>query len=221
MSKRDYYLSLFSGFLIGLLTLPVLKAANTDFYSKIEFIIIPFSLIMTPASLAISKAISHRISIIWQIAKFVVTGILNTLVDWGTLTLLIFSFRKYINVEPTYNIISGIAIYSLYKSTSFVVAMINSYYWNKYWTFSKPNTRKAKTEFLQFLVASTIGFAINVGTATCVFSYVRLESFHIDQWGLIGAGFGTLFGLTLNFLAYKFIVFRYQPNHERVTMMIV
>ena len=55
---------------------------------------------MTPSWLAISKAIGHRISIIWQIAKFIDIGILNTLVDWGTLILLMFSFRNYIKIEP-------------------------------------------------------------------------------------------------------------------------
>jgi putative flippase GtrA len=155
--------------------------ANADFYFKIKFIIIPLFLIVTPAWLAISKAISHRIAIIWQIAKFVDIGILNTLVDW-TLILLMSSFRNYIKIEPTYNIIFGIAIYSLYKSISFVVATINSYYWNKYWTFSQGDTKRAKTEFFQFLIASTIGFGINVAVSSYVFSYVRLGSFHINQW---------------------------------------
>jgi putative flippase GtrA len=208
MPRRDYYLGFLSGFLIGLLALPVLKTANTDLFLRIEYIVIPFFLIGTPAGLAIVKAISHRVAIIWQIGKFVVIGILNTLVDWGTLTLLILSFRKYINVEPTYNIISGITIYSFYKSTSFVVAVINSYCWNKYWTFAEPNFKRVNTDFFQYLVASIIGLGINVGGSTYVFSYVKPISFNIDQWALIGAGFGTLLALTWNFLVYKFIVFK-------------
>jgi putative flippase GtrA len=208
MSRRDYYLGFLSGFLIGLLALPVLKTANTDLFVRIEFIVIPFFLIGTPAGLAIVKTISHRVAIIWQIGKFVVIGILNTLVDWGTLTLLILCFRNYINVEPTYNIISGITIYSFYKSTSFVVAVINSYCWNKYWTFAEPNFKRVNNDFFQYLVASIIGLGINVGGSTYIFSYVKPISFHIDQWALIGAGLGTLLALTWNFLVYKFIVFK-------------
>lgn len=208
MTRRDYYLGFLSGFLIGLLALLVLKTANTDLFLRIEFIVIPFFLIGTPAGLAIVKAISHRVAIIWQIGKFVVIGILNTLVDWGILTLLILSFRKYINVEPTYNIISGITIYSFCKSISFVVAVINSYCWNKYWTFTEPNFKRVNTDFFQYLVASIIGLGINVGGSTYVFSYVKPISFNIDQWALIGAGFGALLALTCNFLVYKFIVFK-------------
>jgi putative flippase GtrA len=210
MTRRDYYLGFLSGFLSGLLTLPVLKTANIDLFSRIEFIVIPFFLIGMPAGLVIVKAISHRVAIIWQIGKFVLIGILNTLLDFGTLTLLILSFRKYINVEPTYNIISGITIYSFYKSTSFVAGVINSYCWNKYWTFAEPNFKTANTDFFQFLVASIIGLGINVGGSTYVFSYVKPISFNIDQWALIGAGFGTLLALTWNFVAYKFIVFKNQ-----------
>jgi putative flippase GtrA len=208
MTKRDYHLSLLSGLLIGVLASPVLKVVQADLYIKVEFII-PFFLIATPAGLAIAKAISRRVSIIWEIGKFIVIGILNTLVDWGTLVLLTLFFRKYLKIEPTYTIISGVAIYSLYKSISFVAAVINSYYWNKCWTFSNHSAEKAKGDFINFLIASTIGFRVNVGVSTYVFSCVRLESFNSDQWGLIGAGWGTLLGLTWNYLAYKFIVFRY------------
>ena len=208
MSRRDCYIGSLSGFLIGLLTLPVLKTANTDLFLKIEYIVIPFFLIGTPAGLAIVKAISHRVAIIWQIGKFVVVGILNTLVDWGTLTLLILSFRKYIDVEPTYNIMYGITIYTCYKSTSFVAAVINSYYWNKYWTFAEPNGKSANTDFFKFLVASIIGLGINVGGSTYVFGYVKPISFNIDQWALIGAAVGTLLALTWNFFIYKCIVFK-------------
>jgi putative flippase GtrA len=208
MTTRDYYLGFLSGFLIGLLSLTVLKTANTDLFLRIKFIIIPFFLIGTPAGLMIVKAISHRVAVIWQLGKYVAVGILNTLVDWGTLTLLILFFRNYLNVEPTYNIISGIAIYSFYKSTSFVAAVINSYCWNKYWTFVEPNFKKATTDFFQFFLASIIGLGINVGSSAYVFSYVKPTSFNIDQWALIGAGFGSMLALTWNFLAYKLIVFK-------------
>jgi len=208
MSRRDYYLGFLSGFLIGLLALPVLKMVNTGLFLRIEFILVPFFLILTPTALAIVKAISHRVAIAWQIAKFAVTGILNTLVDWATLTLLIFSFRNYANLEPTYNVISGITIYSFYKSTSFVVAVINSYCWNKYWTFAEPNSEKPNADFFHFFVASAIGLGINVGCSTYVFSYLRPKSFNVDQWALIGAGLGTLLALTWNFLVYKCVVFK-------------
>jgi putative flippase GtrA len=209
MTKRDYSLSLVSGLLIGVLALPVLKMARTDLYSKVAFIIIPLSLIGIPAGLTICKVLSRRAPVIWEVGKFVVIGLLNTLADWGTLALLTASFREYLGVEPTYSIIPGIASYSLYKSTSFVVAVINSYYWSKYWTFLRPNIKRTRTDFLKFFIASAIGFGINVGVSTYVFSYIRPGSFTIDQWGLIGAAFGTLFGLTWNFFAYKFMVFRY------------
>jgi len=208
MNRKDYFLGSFCGFLIGLLALPVLKMANAELFLRIQFIVIPFFLIGTAVWLAIAKALSHRVTITWEIGKFVVIGTLNTLVDWGILTLLILFFRKFINIEPSYNIISSITIYSFYKSMSFIIAMINSYFWNKYWTFAIPTFKRTNNEFFHFLVASIIGLGINVGVSTYVFSYVRPISFNIDQWALLGAVLGTFLALTWNFLTYKFMVFK-------------
>ncbi len=165
-------------------------------------------MIGTPAGLAVAKTISHRYSIVWQIGKFLVIGTLNTLVDWGTLMLLTFSLRNHFNIDSKYSIISGIPIYSFCKSTSFVVAVINSYYWNKNWTFSEGLAIKTNADFCQFLLATIVGFGINVGVSAYIFGYIKPGSFNVDQWGLIAAAFGTLLGLGWNFLVYKFVVFR-------------
>src|SRR4030066_1752733 len=90
MPKKDYYLSLLAGFLIGLLLLPVLKAAKQELYEKLFIAIIPFFLIGTPLGIAVAYRIGRKISVIWQIAKLGVIGVLNTLVDLGTLSLLVF-----------------------------------------------------------------------------------------------------------------------------------
>src|SRR3989344_2662710 len=99
--------------------------------------------------------------IIRQAIKFVLVGILNTLVDLGVLNLLIFA--------------SGIASgfgYSAFKGISFTVAVINSYFLNKFWTFKMRETEGVKREFAQFFIVSLIGFGINVGVASFVVNVV-------------------------------------------------
>jgi len=211
MTKKDYYLSLLAGFLIGLLLLPVLKAAKPELYNKLFIAIIPFFLIGTPLGTAIAHRIGKRISAIWQIAKFAVIGVLNTLVDLGTLSLLIFLFRKILGIESKDIIfpLLGITFYSIYKSVSFIAANINSYYWNKYWTFEHNIKEKTRPEFLQFFAVSIIGFLINVTVASIVFKSVApFSGFNSDQWGLIGGAAGSILGLVWNFIGYKFIVFK-------------
>ena len=207
MSKKDYFLSFLAGFLIGLLFLPVLYAAKPELYAKFSLFIIPFFVIATPFGLAITHLVSKKIAVIWQVGKFGVTGVLNVLVDMGTLSLLTFIFRNYFSVDSKtvlLGFLSFLTFYSIFKSISFIVANINSYLWNKYWTFGQESGKS--TEFIQFFIVSVVGFLINVLVASLVFKSV--SGFSTDQAGLIGAAAGSIAGLAWNFLGYKFIVFK-------------
>lgn len=207
MSKKDYYLSLLAGLLIGLLLLPILKAAKPDLYDKFSLFIIPLFFIATPFGLAIFHMIARKISVFWQLGKFGVTGVLNFCIDLGVLSLLIFFFQAYFSVDSKAVVFSGLAFftfYSIFKGTSFIIANINSYFWNKYWAFEKGGDKKS--EFVQFFIVSIIGFVVNVLVASLVFKSVA--GFSVNQAGLIGAVIGSIAGLAWNFIGYKFIVFK-------------
>jgi putative flippase GtrA len=207
MSKKDYYLSFLAGLLIGLLFLPVLSAAKPDLYGKINLFIIPFFFLATPFGLVIAHMISQKIAVIWQIGKFGVTGVLNVLVDLGVLSILTFFFRTYFSIDSkasVFTALSLITFYSIFKSISFIIANINSYFWNKHWTFHKEGGKS--TEFFQFFIVSVVGFIVNVIVASLVFKSVA--GFSVDQAGLIGAASGSIAGLAWNFIGYKFIVFK-------------
>ena len=210
ITKRDYKLSILAGFLIGLLMLPILKAAKSDLYEILRLTILPFFVIATPLGLRIAFYLGQKISIIWQIAKFGLIGVLNTLVDLGVLAFITFFFHEYFYIESKSAIILGITFYSLYKAFSFIIANVNSYYWNKYWTFEKNDSPKKQTEFLQFFFVSVIGFTINVFVASIIFKkfLVSVTGLTTDQLGLIGAAFGSIAGLAWNFIGYKLWVFK-------------
>jgi putative flippase GtrA len=210
MPKKDLWTGIILGFLIGLLAMPVLKTAQPEIYLKLKLAVFPIFLIGTPLGLVICHIISRKISVIWQLAKFSVTGVLNVLVDFTVLIVLIFLFRNYLNVNPS-DILLGtgiiITFYSLFKAVSFIVANVNSYFWNKYWTFEE--TRDKKSGFLQFFIVSIIGFVVNVVIASLIFNvFSSVEKISSEQWALIGAAAGTVVGLIWNFLGYKFIVFK-------------
>lgn len=59
-----------------------------------------------------------------QFSKFLVVGFMNTAIDFGILNLLMWLTGVY----------KGQWIILL-NATAFAVAVINSYLWNKYWTF--------------------------------------------------------------------------------------
>jgi putative flippase GtrA len=101
ITQKDYAFSVAAGLLIGLLLLPVLKTASPNIYSKFAIIIVPFFLLAAPLGLRIAFFIGKKIAIIYQIAKFGLIGVLNTLVDLGVLALITFIFRLYFNIEST------------------------------------------------------------------------------------------------------------------------
>lgn len=213
MNNNDKIFGISAGLLIGLLALPVLRAAKPDLYVQYWWAVVPFFLISTPLGLFVAHLIGRKLSVVWQIGKFGVIGVLNTLVDWGVLAVLFAVGPTWFSVATDQSIVTtgGIAItaYTLYKSISFIVANINSYYWNKYWTFATSLSQKTKAEFLQFFAVSMIGFLLNVGISSYVFKSITPSvGMNGDQWGLVGAAIGSVVGLAWNFLGYKFIVFK-------------
>lgn len=213
IAKKDLVLSMAAGFLIGLLALPVLKAAKPDIYDKFSLALIPLFFIATPIGLVAAYYISQKISLVWQLAKFGIIGAMNTLVDLGVLAYLVFGSREFFSVQPEDEIIStallAISFYTIYKAFSFIIANANSYLWNKYWTFEQKNTQRKGMEFTSFIIVSIIGFIINVVVASIIFkSIAHSTGLSSDQGGLIGGLAGTVAGLGWNFLGYKFIVFK-------------
>ena len=210
--RKDYGLGAIAGLLIGLLLMPILKAAKPSLYEQLALAIVPIFVVAVPLGLLVAFYISRKIPVIWQLAKFVVIGGLNTLVDIGLLTLLIFIFRSYLNINSTDVLLGGavvITFYTLYKSISFITANVNSYYWNKYWTFHKTEGKKSTQEFAQFFFVSIVGFIINVTMASYVFKSVHpFGGLNSDQWALIGAATGSITGLAWNFIGYKLWVFK-------------
>lgn len=215
MTKKDYVFGIITGLLIGLLFLPTLKAAKPDLYAKFAILVVPFFLIGTPVGLVVANLISKKIRVIWQVAKFGVIGVLNTLVDIGSLALITFIFRAYFDINSTDAWLTlgatTVTVYSIYKATTFIIANVNSYYWNKFWTFTQTVEKKTHAQFLQFFAVSVIGFIINVLIASLIFKTLGTAgAFSTDQVGLLAAAAGSITGLVWNFIGYKFVVFKEQ-----------
>jgi len=134
---------------------------------------------------------------VYQLAKFILVGGLNFLIDMGVLNFLIFST----------GISTGIT-QSGFKSLSFLVAVLNSYFWNKYWTFKRAAQENVFQEFLQFLIVSVIGFFINITTDYILVNNIGPQwGMALKTWAQLSAVIATVVALNWNFIGYKFIVF--------------
>lgn len=143
--------------------------------------------------------VSRKIKSFMQIGKFALVGGVNFLLDLGILNLLIF--------------LTGIAsgwLYSVFKGVSFIVAVINSYVLNKFWTFrEQKQSKKVAKEFLTFIIVSLIGLVINNIIASFLVNYLGPQAgISENLWASIGAITASIIGMFWNFLGYKFIVFK-------------
>src|SRR5690606_14239972 len=119
---------------------------------------------------------------------FIIVGGLNTLVDFAVLNLLIAVFET-----P-----SG-TLYSVFKGISFVVAVGNSYIWNKFWTFSS-NEKTDPKKVLRFFTVSVVGFGINVIVASIIVNVVGAPlGLSATLWANIGALAATAISMIWNF----------------------
>lgn len=202
MDKRNFLIGLIIGLLIGILSFPVISNLDLPLDLKSKLSISAALAILTVVGLLAMSFLSRWIAVFWQIGKFTVVGGLNTFVDFAVLNTLI--------------ILSGIAAgwgYSIFKGISFIVAVTNSYFWNKYWTFEKPQIaapqKSTYVEFIQFAIVAVIGFGINVGTASLIVNVFGAQ-FGISDNLLanLGAAVATIISLVWNFFGYKFIVFK-------------
>ncbi len=130
--------------------------------------------------------------------RFVLVGIVNTVVDLGVLNLLIL---------VTHTGERGLH-FMLIKTTSFMVAVMNSYFLNRSWTFRATGRQKSLVRSgSQFLIVSLIGAVVNVGTASYVATFVPPLAGLEKLWPSAAALVGTAGSFIWNFIGYKYIVF--------------
>ncbi|ULT56464.1 GtrA family protein [Neobacillus drentensis] len=110
-----------------------------------------------------------------KLLKFGLVGIVNTLISIGCYILFVKLGMHYIAA----NILS------------YLIGLVNSYYWNKKWVFK--NTENHLAVFVKFVIVNLIVLSINTG---CLFLLVH-------QWGFNQYGSqlaATALGMGINFI---------------------
>jgi len=195
MKKRDLLFTVGAAALVTIFLTPTLK--NLGIYAKIPYpnivIFAVFPLVAIVGMIAASF-IGKFVAILWQIAKFCLVGVLNTVIDFGVLNLLI----------TLTGIQAGLGIVPL-NIMSFTTATINSYFWSKHWVFVGSKSSK----FITFLVVSVLGIVINTLVVYALTTFVSAPgSMSATVWANVAKVVATLVSLVWNFLGYKLVVFK-------------
>jgi putative flippase GtrA len=188
---RDILLALIVGFLTGALAIPVV--INLGIAIRIPLLLLPF--------IGAACLIALRVPSFFEFTKFSVVGVLNSGVDFGILNSLM--------------LITGLAsgaAFLGFKSISVTLGVINSYIWNKYWTFGAVKSSGARRELVSFMVVTLIAVVVNVAGADIIVNVIGAPSgISSKLWANIGAISGAGLTLFTNFFGYKFFVFKKPP----------
>lgn len=121
-----------------------------------------------------------------HIMKFGFVGCLNTLFDFGIFSLL--------------NVLFGIN-YIISQITSYFSGTLNSYLFNRLWTFNDTRSNKKTTmEILQFIFVNLTSLSVSLISLSILMKNNFLNSFFAKITSMILAQI-------VNFLGYKFWVF--------------
>ena len=210
IKKANIVGSLIIGFLIAILflilaytTITVIRPdASPPLYYLAALIIFP---VLTSVGMFLMGDLKAKIGGIFSVAhqfyKFVLVGMLNTLLDLSVLNGLI--------------VFTGIAVgleFSIFKGISFTIAVVNSYFWNKFWTFSSSGSSFGKAnagEMGKFLAVSLVGLGVNVGVASFFVNVLGPQAGLSPQiWASAAALAAVVFSVVWNFIGYKLIVFK-------------
>lgn len=127
-----------------------------------------------------------------QFVKFAIVGASSTVIDWGIFYLLDFTLGVY---------------YLTAKVLSFSIAVINSFIWNRHWTFRSTNPNK-RQEFIKFLIIALVGLTINA-----LIMYFSVTIYHTRK--IVGLIFATGITTFWNFLVNKFWTFKDGPVKDK------
>lgn len=143
-----------------------------------------------------------------QVYKFLLIGGLNTAIHFAVYNFLIFITKD----TEAFSLM-------IFTTTAFIFANINSYVFNKNWTFKDSESQEEAKKFSAFFVVSLVGLLLNVLIVYSIIKYIPdflgvPAILHIvggkaeTLWANVALLAATLLALVWNFIGYKFIVFK-------------
>lgn len=133
-----------------------------------------------------------------QFGKFFIVGILNTGLDFAVLNFLMWITQTY----------KGTSII-IFSTISFSIAVTNSYFLNKYWTFGDQSKEKAPQQFIKFMGVAIIGLILNNSIIYAITTLINpIFGLTLVLWANFAKVIATGVVLAWNFAGYKLFVFK-------------
>lgn len=197
VTKQDYAIAALVGFLVGVFAIPT--AVNLGIKSRAALLVLPLAVPpLWILGVWLGGFLSRWLPFMAQLGKFAAVGFLNAAIDFGILNLL--------------SIASGITkgfVLGGVNVPGFAAAVINSYFWNKFWVFKDRDDQSVLSDFPTFLAVTMVGLIINSGAVVVITTDIPpLFGASESAWLNFAKAAAAAVSLAWNFLGYKFIVFR-------------
>lgn len=198
--KKDFYIVSIVGLIFAIFLVIALENTRPIFWhltpANVLLLTVGFTVFANMA-LTIGGWLGQKFLFIWQFVKFAAVGSMNTALDVGLVNLLSLIFKVY----------SGFPIV-IFNIISVIVAMTNSYFLNKFWSF-KSGSPIAAWEFGKFAAVSLTALTINTAIVYLLTTIIGAPP-HISApiWENIAKLIAVPVTLFINFAGYKFLVFK-------------
>src|SRR5713226_1325249 len=147
----------------------------------------------------------QRVGLLVQLLRFCIVGGLNTFVDVLAFNLLVWGL-------PTHD--SGLLV--VYNSLAFMIGAINSFCWNKLWTF-KQRSSATNDQLTRFALVTSLGIICNdafLWLATTILNSLSLNGFLWVNVAKISAIAGSV---AVSYIGMRFSVFT--KNEQAETLL--
>ena len=147
-----------------------------------------------PVELPVSERVSTALPLRAQLVRFVLTGGLSAVVDFGLLVLLMHGFFG----------LGGLGHTSA-KSLSFVAGTTTAYLINRRWTFrAEPSRRR----FAAVVVLYAVTFGLQVGLFSLLFTALSAQHLSLSVVQLVSFVVAQGVATTVNFIVQRKLIFK-------------
>ncbi|MGC9610881.1 MAG: GtrA family protein [Minisyncoccia bacterium] len=198
-NKKDYQLVSIVGFLVGWLILLPAAGFGISVTPLLAVLSVVGFTVFAIAAMAALLWLSRFWSSFREIGKFAAVGTLNSFIDLAILNLLIFATGATVGF-----------VFIVIKYLAFMIAAVNSYFWNKFWTFGS-RLPVTFTESVRFAIFTGVGAVINSLVAYAIVTFIAAPApLTMHGWDNVAAVLAIFANMVWNFLTYKKIVFKNQ-----------
>ena len=210
MKKNDFIISYILGWIIATFIYVIRFSLYDEIPGNVVIFINKFVLfIIVPFLCTFAIYFAHKIGKNWltvrQFSKYALVGFSNLTIDFGVLNILIYLTDRDKGIY-----------FTVFKAISVSFALINSYLWNRFWSFENRDVAKAGKQFIAFVSVALGGLLINVALASFIVNSIHVDSVSSRIWANIGAIISGFAVIGWNFTGYKFVVFRKKGNDSPI-----